>query len=145
MKLTGIYLNPPATPDALKALQRLLPPGTPRDFIDFFRKTDGAEAAFDPDWAAGEPDTIRIDSVEILTQLFSPFAGRYPHLSVIGSAAATKLIAYDMSQGSPWPIVIFESDTEDYASTFQPLAPDMSSLWHQFFSHKAPDASSEGS
>ena len=140
VKLKKFYLSSPATPEAVEALSRVLPPGTPSDFFEFLRQTDGAEAALDPDWEAGEPDCIRIDTVELLTQLHSTFAERYPDLLIIGGDAATKLIAYDMTQPSPWPIVIFDSDTEEFSSTIQPLAPDIASLRRKFFSGEPGNA-----
>jgi hypothetical protein len=140
MKLKDFYLNPPATPEAVHSLSQILPPGTPQDFFEFLRRTDGAEAAPDPDWEADEPDCIRIDSVEALTELRSTFAERYPHLLVIGSDAATKLVAYDMARPSPWPIVIFDSFTDEFASTIQLLAPDFAALQLRFFSHEPGNA-----
>lgn len=140
MKLKEFYLNPPATPEAVEALSRILPTETPPDFFEFLRQTNGAEAALDPDWEAGEPDCVRIDDVESLTELHSTFAERYPDLLIIGGDAATKLIAYDMTQPSPWPIVIFESFIEEFSSTIQPLASDVAALRRQFFSNEARNA-----
>ncbi len=137
VRLKEFHLSPPATPEAVHALSQVLPPNTPRDFFEFLRRTDGAEAALDPDWEANEPDCIRIDSVESLTQLHSTFAERYPQLLVIGGDAATKLIAYDMTRPSPWPIVIFDSFTDEFASTIQLLASDFASLQRKFFSNES--------
>ena len=109
MKIAGIQTRPPAPTEKLKALEAIIPPGVPADYLNFFKRCDGADIWFDEvDWSRDEFDDLRLDSVDEMLDPTTRTAlnKAFPELFVIGTDGGGQVLAYDKTRPAPWPIVI---------------------------------------
>ncbi|MBK8036174.1 MAG: SMI1/KNR4 family protein [Verrucomicrobiaceae bacterium] len=128
MKRIGLWPQTPAVPEALRLLSSIVPSGTPDDFAEFFRKWDGAEAAFESD----DVDMLRVDSIEHIAQTKAALSEVFPTLFVFGTDGGGRLIAYDMEAPKPWPIVLHWPGVTDHEDPTA-LAATMSEFIQKYF------------
>ncbi|GEP44261.1 SMI1/KNR4 family protein [Brevifollis gellanilyticus] len=109
MKIVGTQTPPPASVEKRNALEAMLPPDLPADYLILFENYDGADIWFDDvDWSRDEFDYLRLDSVDEMldVETRATLSETFPGLFVIGSDGGGQILAYDSTRPKPWPIVM---------------------------------------
>ena len=105
MIVAGSNFGDPATPDQIERLRSSLPALTPLDYLDFFRRADGAQVWFD-DADRSDFDCLRIYSLATLDSIRASLADLFPTLLVVGGDQGSQKLGYDMTATAPWPLVM---------------------------------------
>lgn len=109
VKITGRTIPPPPDPEEVLALKNSLPPGIPADYLDLFRRCDGCDIGFEEvEWSRGDFDYLQLASCrEMLDAKTRTALTRvFPNLFVIGGDGGGQVLAYDMAQTQPRPIIL---------------------------------------
>lgn len=149
MKILRAFKYPPTHPSSLALLKKALGDGFPA-LVDLYRQMDGFELQLEPDYTSDDLllqlDCLRIDHADYLVGMLSHYSENFPGVLVIGSDAATNLIALDCrgvsdadadeveeadgraastsasSLDIKAPLVVFRADEEPYLHTCRIIA-----------------------
>lgn len=105
MKVVASLFPPGANQDVIRAVRAALPAAVPDDYFEFLARSDGGEVGFDEDDPAWFDCLQRYSSSEMMS-LRSVFEELWPTFVVIGSDGGTQHLAYVMTAGEPWPLVM---------------------------------------
>jgi len=136
MKHGEAWFGNPASDNYLAAIGNVAPAEIAGDLIRFYRKHDGADRAFDDvDFNKDHFDYLTIDSIDALLESRETMAELFPSYRVIGGDGGGHLMAYEMDQPAPWPIVlILPGYTDPPENPPVLLAGNLDELMRRYFS-----------
>jgi hypothetical protein len=97
--------GPPGDEAAIRSLQRSTPVELPSEYLDLLRHSDGGEGSL-----ALPPLYFMLYSAEFAAELNASdqHLDLFPGYFVFGSNGGPESIAFDVRDGRPWPIVMYD-------------------------------------
>lgn len=117
------YGRPGAEAASLAALAAAVGAPLPRAYVEFMARSNGGEAALQV-----LPFYVCLDAVETVLARVQADAANALHFVVVGGNGGGKWLAFDLRQGSPWPLVLVDELRPDASAEGRVVARDFASF-----------------
>jgi hypothetical protein len=119
------FRRDPASEQVLEKLKLAVGAPLPQEYLDLLSYSNGGEGPLPV-----QPYNLCLDSAEVTAGSWQSGSYKefFPGFLVFGGNGGGEYIAFDLRQGSPWPVVALDMTNIDLAESVMPIADDFASF-----------------